>query len=290
MNNILITGGTGYLGSHIIEELLKDHYNVILLKLSSADESRIIDKLHQIKTYNVDKIDIELPFKENRVDAIIHCATIYGRNNEKFSEIYNTNTVFPLKLLETAVNHKIPLFLNTDTALDKYLNYYSLSKKHFSEIGKFFSEKKQIKFFNIHLEHFYGPNDDISKFPTYIIKSCLNNIDEIELTSGEQKRDFIYIDDVVSAYILLLKKYIELTDYYYDIALGSGDAVRIADFVKLVHRETASTTRLLFGAIPYRENEVMESKSDIRILKNLGWETETSLQEGIRRIIKEESR
>jgi nucleoside-diphosphate-sugar epimerase len=132
----------------------------------------------------------------------------------------------------------------------------------------------------------YGPGDDPSKFTTWIVQSCLKNIDKIELTPGEQKRDFIYIEDVVDAYKLLLEKAGDLNDCFQEFDLGSGKAVPIREFAEAVKRLTGADTELAFGAKPYRENEIMQSEADISRLLDLGWRPKYGLIKGIMKIIK----
>lgn len=288
---VLVTGATGFLGSHIVKALLKDGHQVIILKRSFSDTRRIVDILPWISAYNLDQCELEDPFRNHgKIDAIIHTATCYGRNGESESHIFEANTVFPLKLLEAATFYNTDTFFNTDTILYKHLNSYALSKKQFMEWGKQFANLGKIRFVNIKLEHMYGPGDDNSKFTTHVIKSCLRNVPELKLTAGEQKRDFIYIDDVVSAYSLLLHTAHEQPSLFQDYGLGSGKATSIREFVETVHRLTQSKTVLKFGALAYREHEIMESKANIEPLKALGWDSKVSLGEGIQAVIREEGR
>ena len=137
-----------------------------------------------------------------------------------------------------------------------------------------------------------GRGDDESKFVTYIIKSCLNNVDELKLTAGEQKRDFIHVDDVVSIYQLLLKKVREQPTFYQEYPIGSGKAIMIRDFIKMIHRLTQSKTILKFGALPYREGEIIFSEASLEPLIKLGWASkknlETALLETIKKVITQE--
>jgi len=180
------------------------------------------------------------------------------------------------------------MFLNTDTILDKYLNLYALSKNQLLQWGKFFSMHERIRFGNIRLEHFYGPDDDPTKFSTYVINGCLQNVSELKLTKGEQKRDFIYIDDVVLAYMVLLEKMDSFNNSFLEFDVGSGSSVSIREFVETVHCLTASKTRLLFGALPYREGEVMHSEADISRLAALGWQCRYDIETGLRQVIEQE--
>ncbi len=285
---VLVTGATGFLGSHLVRRLLQEGYRVVILKRSFSNTWRIEDVLPQLICYDIDKCDLEQPFQDvGKIDAVIHTATCYGRNQESLSSVLDANTVFPLRLLEIAIQFKVKTFLNTDTSLPKLLNDYSLSKKQFSEWGQYFSRLSQIYFVNIILEHIIGPKDDSSKFTTHVIRSCFDNIAELNLTDGAQKRDFIYIDDVVSAYTLLLDKAHQQAELCQNYELGSGEAVSIREFVETVHQMIKSKTVLKFGALPYRENEVMFSQANIERLKKLEWVPQYSWKYGVNSIINE---
>ena len=282
---ILVTGATGFLGSHIVKALVQYKHEVVILKRSFSNTIRIQEALDRIIAYNIDQCDIEQVFREQRdIDAVIHTATCYGRSGETIAAVQHTNTVFPLVVLENAIANSVNLFINTDTVLDKYLNYYALTKGQFVEFGKKLADEGKIKFINLKLEHFYGPNDDDSKFISYVINQCKNSVAELNLTKGEQKRDFVYVDDVVDAYVLLLtQKYQENGFQEYEI--GSGNIISIQDVVRLIHKLSYSRTKLNFGAIPYRQNEMMISKANIDDLLKIGWEPMVALEAGLRKCI-----
>lgn len=138
---------------------------------------------------------------------------------------------------------------------------------------------------NLRLEHFYGKNDN--KFPNYIIESLINKIDKIDLTKGEQQRSFVYIDDVVCAYMKVLEGLTNSPKFTnYDVL--SDEVITIKDFVLMAARLTNNKDTLLnFGAIPYRENEEMFITKNNQKLKNLGWKCKYTLEAGIKNIIRE---
>jgi CDP-paratose synthetase len=282
IKKILMTGITGYLGSQMAKALLARGYSVIALKRKTSSLTRIESILAEITLYDLEENDFSELFRAHpQINTVIHTATCYGRNNETASQVARANTLFPLNLLEASMSAGVKNFVNTDTALDKSLNLYSLSKKQFMEWGKYYSLKNEVRFVNIRLEHFYGPGDDDSKFTTYVIKSCLNNVPKLKLTHGEQRRDFIYIDDVISAYLVLLKNIDVFPDGFEEFDVGSGEVVSIKDFVRTVHRLTESQSILDFGAIPYREGEVMLSEVNVEPLAELGWACNTTLEQGL---------
>jgi nucleoside-diphosphate-sugar epimerase len=121
-----------------------------------------------------------------------------------------------------------------------------------------------------------------------MIRSCLESKGDIRLTLGEQRKDFLYVQDVVRAIQLLLAGPDRFGAAFVSLDCGSGQAVSIREFVETVHRLTRSRAVLRFGALPYRENEIMFSQADTSMLQSLGWKPTVSLEEGIRSIIKED--
>lgn len=288
MKHILLTGATGFLGSHLLEALLTQGNKVTILKRSTSDTWRICHLLEQVRVFDVDQVAIEEAFKAEKVDAVIHAACSYGRHGQPAHEVVETNLLFALKVLDAATFFNTNIFFNTDTLLPKYLNAYSLSKKHFAEWLKQRSET--IKVVNLKLEHMYGPKDDQTKFVPWIIKQLEQGVSRIPLTEGVQKRDFIFIDDVVSAYLVALHKADQLTKYT-ELDVGTGELTSVRDFVSAIFKVYESlnprtTTQLGFGDVPMRSGEMMEVEVDNSALKGLGWCVRTQKTDGLKKIFK----
>lgn len=290
--SVLLTGGTGFLGSHILKSLLlkSEEYNLIVLKRSSSNLKNLEEFETKIKFYDVDRIALSEIFTNHKIDIIIHTAVEYGRKTNSCSSILETNLMFPISLLEEAIKHNVKMFINTDSYFNKdnlaysSLLHYALSKKSLLTWLKYFS--KNIKIINIVLEHLYGPNDSESKFVENIIqKIALQQIPTIELTDGQQKRDFIYVNDVVNAYMRLLQE-VDQKFHFREYNLGTGLSVSIREFVLAVKNISNSSTELLFGSIPYRNDEIMNSIGDNLELQNLGWQFQYTIDDGIREILK----
>jgi nucleoside-diphosphate-sugar epimerase len=135
------------------------------------------------------------------------------------------------------------------------------------------------------LFHPYGPGDRADKFVPWIVRQCRASKGEIALTRGEQQKDFIYVDDVVRAVHVILKKQEEMPTGFTEFECGRGAAVTIRQFVESVHRQTKSRAALNFGALPYRENEIMFSQADITKLQALGWCPEVGVEAGVRQML-----
>jgi nucleoside-diphosphate-sugar epimerase len=285
--NILLTGGTGFLGSSLLRRLAGSGHRVVLVKRSGSDLSRTGPLPDTLTSYDIDRVEPELIFRENRIDLILHCATNYGRGDDDPRGMLEANLFLPLTLLELGRRNGVSCFINTDTILDKRVSAYSLSKSQFRDWLKLYSSGMTC--INAALEHFYGPGDDRSKFVTFIVRSMLDNTARISLTPGEQKRDFIYIDDVVDIFRRIIGASKGLGNGFFSYEIGTGESVRIRDFVGMVQRLVGNCGTIPdFGALPYREHEVMESFVDTSAVMALGWNPSVTLEEGLRRTIEAE--
>jgi nucleoside-diphosphate-sugar epimerase len=288
---VYITGVTGFLGSHLARALVNEGMEVHGLKRSTSDLARLKDVAGRIVFRDVDRESVESLFAaDRRPDAIIHLATNYGRQGDAPSHLALANTIFPLSLLEIAVRRGVQTFLNADTCYTihyKHLQNYTQSKQHLVDWGKILATK-ETRFINLKLFHPYGPGDGPTKFVPQMIRNCLESKGEIRLTPGEQRKDFVYVQDVVTAIEVLLGKPQSLPDGFVSLDCGSGKAVSIREFVETVHRLTRSQAILRFGALPYRENEIMFAEADPSVLRSLGWKPTVALERGIRNIVEEE--
>ena len=222
IKTVLITGITGYLGSRLAKEFINAGYRVVGLKRTISLLEKLKGICDDIELFSIDDGGITAVFKDNSIDFVIHAATCYGRSGESSLSVSRANTDFPHELLIEAINHDVKVFINTGTTLDRFVNAYSLSKYHFVDWAKLLVQSADIRFVDFRLEHFYGPGDSDTKFVTAMIKRCLVNDDKIPLTRGEQERDFIYIDDVISAYMTVISSLDKLTSSYHEFDVGSG--------------------------------------------------------------------
>lgn len=280
MKTILITGINGYLGSHLAKTLSTD-YNIIGLEYSLDNMFRIANCNY--KVYAAKDEVLDAVFTEQTIDIVIHTATFYGKNNEDYIQMFNTNLYSPLNLLDKAIKHGCQLFVNTDTVLDRFVSTYALTKRQFQEW--LYLRKNEIKVINMQLEHFYGPGASPTNFLTFMINKLKNNDRQIDLTLGEQQRDFIYIDDVVNAYLTVIAKQDTFTEPFTTFQVCTNQLISIKELMITLKDLTNSNSNLNFGAVPYRENELMHSDTDNAALLNLGWKPKYSIKEGFQKTI-----
>ncbi len=103
---------------------------------------------------------------------------------------------------------------------------------------------------------------------------------------GEQERGFLFVDDVVNAFIKIIKASGGFNSGFYNYEVGVDTTIKIKELAELIKRMVQNTqTHLDFGSIPYRENELMTYTLNTTEIKKLGWNPETTLEQGIKKTI-----
>jgi nucleoside-diphosphate-sugar epimerase len=288
VKTVLVTGVTGFLGSHIARALVQHGYQVHGTKRATSNLVGLSDLMEKVTFHDVDRIEDGqwlngLP----RLHAVLHFATNYGKEPNQAWSVFQINTILPFLLLQRSIAEETPLFLNADTCYQTgygHLQAYTLSKQQCRQWGECLTKNSKARFVNLKLFHPYGPGDRPEKFASWIIHQCRGS-GNIALTQGEQKKDFIYVEDVVKAVLMVLQSQDGIQPGFTEFECGRGTAISIRKFVEMVHRQTNSRAALNFGALPYRENEIMFSQANITKLQALGWRPEIDLEAGIRRTL-----
>lgn len=288
IQTVLLTGATGFLGSRILEKLAGEGYTVIALTRPTSSFSRVehLRDHPRIIWVDISSVSVDDLFMAHTVDAIIHTATAYGRNNESVSDILTANLLFPITLLEQGISHGVHAFINADTffqedmAFEGNEGWYVKTKKDFLGYAKRMVASTSAAFVNLTLFQMYGPRDASHKFIPFVIQEFLRDVPHLPLTPGEQTRDFVYVDDVADAFLSTIRHLPELShDESFDI--GSGEEQSIREVVEALQTLTGAKTTLGWGEKPYRTNEIMHSCADIAHNTRIGWQARTSLHDGL---------
>jgi nucleoside-diphosphate-sugar epimerase len=283
MDTILITGATGFLGSKVLEMLIENNYKVLVLKRKNSDTKRVDMYLEKenVFVYNVEELgDL---FQTLKIDIILHLATCYGRNNESYEEILESNFYFPQKLIDLSIEFGVNYFINTHTVLKSSANFYATTKH---QLFDYLNSKSTYfnKIINVIPEYFYGAGDSNWKLMSMLISKLHQNIHQIDLTTGKQKRNFIYISDLVEAYKIILENLKELHEQSAKVYIGTDDLIMIKELALICKSFfPESSTVLNFGALADRIDDV--DFYDNQLISNWGWKPKVSLKEGIEKTI-----
>lgn len=282
---VLVTGATGFIGSHLAERLVNDGYDIVILKRSTSDTKRITPISNRVTFYDLDKNGMKAIVEKEPVDLIIHAATCYGRKGETIEKLIESNITFPSFLIDIALNNGLKGFINADTSTEDTYSLYSSTKKAFLHILNYFHKEKDLKIINLQLEYVYGPGDDDSKFIPLLIKGILND-SPVRASLGIQKRDFIFVEDVVDAFVKAVDFIRKMNKDCISIEIGSGESMSFKKLADILEKLTSKKSIINWGAIDYRKNEIFSLKADLKkAYEFLGWEPKYDLEEGLKKTI-----
>ena len=245
--SILVTGGTGFLGSNVIEHLKSLGAKNIISPNSHDYDLRLKEKCNSI-TKNIDYV----------FHIAAHVGGI-GLNKEKPGELFYDNLMMGTNLMEESRKNNVEKFVSLGTMCsypkfapqpisedviwngypEEVTAAYGLAKK--MQIVQSLAYKKQYDFnsITVFVTNLYGPNDNFQDFTSHVVPAIIKKIWNAKINSknmielwgdGTPTRDFLYVDDAASGLILAAEKY----DSVESVNLGTGIETSIQDVAKLI--------------------------------------------------------
>ena len=267
--NILVTGSTGFIGKHLCEVLKKIHYVFFLVRPhSSQDKLGANNEFFVFGDNNI--LELHKYIQDNNIEGIIHLASLYiqRHNAEDIPNLIQSNLYLGTAVLEAAVNTSVKWFINTGTIWqnynspdgeDKYcpVNLYAATKQAFMDVAKFYSETSNIRICTLKLCDTYGPDDTRRKIYS-LLEEYAKSGEVLRMSLGEQKLDILHVDDVVNGFIRLMNLLNSKVDLLSEYVLTSGRQVSLRELVSEYESIHAVKLNIEWGALPYREREVMQ--------------------------------
>ena len=166
----------------------------------------------------------------------------------------------------------------------EHLNHYTKSKAFFINSIK---NLKNIKYINLQLEHLYGPFDSELKFIPSIINKIKSNQKIIDLTNGKQKRDFVYVEDVLTLIEKILINQSKVNFGVTSYNVGTGKTISIEGFLKKIKKTLKSSSQLKFGQLENIKGDFHTSKANIsKLEEEFNWTPKFTFEQGIKEILK----
>jgi len=243
---ILITGGSGYLGTNILDRF-KNHtteFIVPVRQIKNVQKDFLNTKNFHIYHYR-DVSDFERVMVEHEPEFIIHCACDYGKNSH-LANIIESNISFGSLITESIINNRLnTTFININSAIQTENSHYSITKKQFSDFLKDFSCKHpSIRIVDLFLNNLYGGIKDKS-IVKKITCAILSNNNKFFINSGIHVRDFIEISDFLNIIEKLLSIDIKILPAYSRFKIESGEKFSIAQLVKMVENNLSMNKNII---------------------------------------------
>ena len=306
-SEILVTGGAGFIGSHIVDRLLDEGFKVKVVDNLSTGEMKNLAQHEGKQSFHFIEGDIrnfDLVKKEVKgVDAVFHEAALVSvpRSVENPLLSNDVNVTGTVNLLKACVDAHVKRFVfasscsvygdnetlpTHENLMPMPLSPYAVSKLAAENYVKIFHdvygiETAILRYFNV-----YGPRQKYGPYSGVIsifINRLLENKPPIIYGDGEQTRDFVYIEDVVEANMLALSKR-NIAGEVFNIS--TGEAITINTLARSLRKIMGKTDLEVVYAEP-RPGDIRNSYADInKARKNLGYEPTVKLDKGLNELIK----
>lgn len=285
---ILITGGSGYIGSNLVRELLKRDFEIYAIFNKTPLD--IIDENIHIINYD-GTLDSLLKINV-KVDVIVHLATCFApKHSPKLvDEMFKTNLLLGIHLLEFAKEKGIKSFVNTSTyaqSIDESdynpQNLYSATKEAFEDILKYYADSDFIRCITLSLYDTYGPNDSRPKFINLVLEALTKN-EIFNMSPGNQTILYVYIDDTVKAFCMAIELLLNnQVDKSTTFSVYGDECFTLNEMVKHISDIFNKDLKTNPGFYDYRDREIMNSLPKFQRIPN--WKPEYNLEAGIKKIL-----
>lgn len=311
--NFLITGGAGFIGSHLCEALIKNNHTVICIDNFDTFylpeiKKKNISALRGIKKFILYNIDIRDKqkvikiFTKYSIDVVLHLAAKVGiQNSFKHPEEYiSVNINGTVSLLEAmkqtgvrklifassssvyGTNNKIP-FKESDN-INSCISIYASSKRSCEQFTRMYHDLHNISVIILRFFTVYGPRQRSDMAIHKFVKAILNSDKLIIYGDGTMARDYTYVSDIVQGIKGSIDRILTNPKIFEIYNLGNADTVTLIELVKIIESFTDKKTQVEFQSIPLGDNPI--TFADIsRAIDYLKYIPQVEIEEGITRYI-----
>ena len=310
LNNVLITGGAGFIGSTLADTLLKENCKVICvdnfcdyyspeLKRKNISNALLNSnyKLYEADIENLE--ELEKIFSENKIDIIVHLAARAGvrPSIEKPVEYMQTNVMGTVNILELMKKYGVKKMcmassssvygnckaekFSEDLNVRRPISPYAASKSACEQICYTYHHLYDLKIVMLRYFTVFGPRQRPDLAINKFVNLIRNNQPINMYGDGSSIRDYTYIDDIVSGTISAMKY--DKTGYEI-FNLGGGNPISLVDMISTI--ENILGKKAIINKMPMQPGDVDRTVCDIsKSMKLLNYKPETSFYDGVKNFI-----
>ncbi len=299
MRRVLVTGATGFVGSHLCRQLVQDGFNVAVLVRPGTDCRRIADILPRLTVISSDLKDLraEAPAVKAYAPEIVFHLAWYGVANQFRNDPQqvpeNVNGSFELLHLASESGCRLWIGLGSQAEYGVYdriiseempakpVTIYGTTKLAVCRLAQQLCSTRQMEFAWLRLFSCYGPDDNACWLIPSVISTLLRG-ERPALTWGTQCWDYLYVEDAAQALIQVAKSPVARGI----LNLASGEASQVRTIVERIQNLIDPSLPLGFGELEYRPDQIMHLQGDIRRLQeSTGWSPRYALSAGLEQTI-----
>lgn len=287
---VLVTGATGFIGSHLASRLVRDGSVVHLMVKAQSDMLPIRDIAGNVTIHEHDGSTDQMYdiVSKVRPALVFHLASLFLAQHQPadISGLIGSNVLFATQLVDAMTACGVNCLVNTGTSWQHFenrpyspVNLYAATKQAFEAILQYYAEATPLRAVTLKLYDTYGPNDPRPKLFTLLRKVAEEQM-SLAMSPGDQLIDLVYIDDVIDAFVLAGERLLAGKGSQLEcFAVSSGAPVKLKELVEIYSRVVKKELPIGWGERPYRNREVMVPWCDGKPLP--GWEPRVRLEQGI---------
>jgi nucleoside-diphosphate-sugar epimerase len=298
---VLITGAAGFIGANLARYFLKKGAKIFVFTRRASDKWRIRDVSGNISECSVDLKDadnLEKTIKKIKPQIIIHTAVYGGHSFQNdTARIIESNFTGAVNLINALKGVRFELFINTGSSSEygikskpmkesdllEPFSGYGVTKAASELYCHAIAEEQNMPVVTLRLFSPYGYYEDKNRLVSSVILSCLK-FKNPKLSSPDSVRDFIFIEDVISAYKKVIDNQRKVKGEVFNI--GSGKQHTVEDVVKNIIKLTGNKVKPEWGNVANPRHEPECWQADISKAKRLlSWEPEHGLRQGLEKDI-----
>jgi nucleoside-diphosphate-sugar epimerase len=284
----LVTGATGFVGAHMVERLQAEGWDVQIIVRHRAQNPGGTVRIYE---YDGRTESLLAAVAESRPDVVFHLASCFVANHssDQIEPLVATNVLFGTQLLEAMNVHGVKRLVNVGSYWQHFENreydpvcLYAATKQAFETLLAYFVNARDFSAVTLTLFDTYGPGDPRPKLLQFLHAAALDG-NRIQMSPGEQQLSFVYIDDVLDAFMLAAQRLLAGSVQGSESFVVDADRpIRIRDLVRVFSKAIGKPIHAEWGAQPYRSRQIMVPYSGgIRLP---GWKPKIKLEDGLRRL------
>jgi nucleoside-diphosphate-sugar epimerase len=290
---VLITGGTGFIGSRLAARMIENDYSLHLIVRPGSDlqqVSAVTDRAHLHVHDGTTQGLIDIVGKVCP-QTVFHLASLFiaEHSSNDVERLVASNILFGSQLLEAMRVVGVRQLINTGTSWQHFHSdcerpscLYAATKRAFQNIVEFYADAYGLRAITLKLFDTYGPGDMRRKL-FRLLRDTARTGEPLSMSAGEQQIDLVYIDDVVEAFRIAEERLLSGTVTSHEIfGISSGKPVPLREVVELYKKVFEQELGINWGTRPYRSREVMVNWSGFPRLP--GWTPKVDLLDGLRRM------
>ena len=291
IKKILIIGGNGFLGFNIAKKLKSKNYSIVILCKKKPEREKFIKKIKYLycNINNFQKLKKKIV---QDFDCVINFSGNINHNNKK--QVYDIHFNGFKNILKLVENKNIKLFIQAGSSLEygkqtspqkekntcQPISYYGKAKYLASRY--LMKRKTSFSYIILRMYQIYGPYQKNNRLVPHIVNSCLGG-KKFKCTSGKQKRDFLYVEDLNNLLIKIIKKK-KIKSGIYNV--GRGKPITVKKIIEKINF-LIKKGQPIFGGLDMRKDEVMSLYPNInKVKKYFNWQPKIGLISGLKKTIK----